>query len=78
MESAINISVDTSLEAISGKVAILADCGPSMQRSMSGGKNYGSIHDCAAAAKLLSILIRRKCSPESELFLYSCPIKVET
>lgn len=61
--------MEKNLSLVKGKTVIFADIGPLMERTISGGKNYGSMNDGRSLAKLLGLMILEKCE-NAEFFLF--------
>lgn len=55
-----------------GRTFIFADVSGSMSSAISGGKKYGSIHECKEIALLLGLMIRMKCE-KCSYFIFSSP-----
>jgi len=72
IETALKISCDKNLDTISGITYVFVDVSGSMQSPISGGKKYGSVHQCMTCAFVLGHMIRIKCET-SKFFLFAAP-----
>lgn len=72
IENALKISCDKNLDTIPGITYVFVDVSGSMQSQISGGKKYGSVHQCMTCAFVLGHMIRIKCET-SKFYLFAAP-----